>query len=260
MKGITGINFIFVGIIATVSGAIILLKNDFATNHPENNSPAKQEIKVVAQNLPDANKSILDYSLIADKLTKQKDNLTTASEAEAKATFPKKRKMNRLANDSKKKGYDFEKYVIRKFDKKQFKLKVWDERNYLESISTETVRQPDLIYQYTQEGILDSFAVECKWRKQFQDNEIEIATHQQIENYKIFEKKTGLPVFITLGIGGEPASPKQIYIIPLNKIFSNKVDISFLMEFEQVPSRNFIYDSRTKNLSARTYPAISEGI
>ncbi|WP_115375385.1 hypothetical protein [Adhaeribacter pallidiroseus] len=223
-----------------------------------NTTPEKQKFNQPEQTASAREVETTDYPFFESKTPEQVGNPSKIRGFGENGRPPKGRHTRTFTNDFKKKGFDFEKYVVKKFNKKNYKLKDWDGKHYLPEDYVETSKQPDLIYEFQQGEVQAGFAVECKWRSKFCHSELEIASYQQIKDYKAFEKKSGFPVFITLGIGGEPMAPKHLYVIPLNKIFSNKLDSTFLMEFEQVPSQHFIYDYRTKSLLAKPYPVVQE--
>lgn len=249
------------GVLLIIFGVVILLKK--SSNQIDNlvyPSSGKQEINHIKLDSASLKTDIVRSTLVENNSPVQQNMNEHVSET---AIIQKERLevlTSESSNDSKKKGYDFEKFVVKKFTKEYFKLMEWTSDKYTDGIYAENAKQPDLVYEFTLGDNSHNFAVECKWRKTFYNNEVEIATTQQIKNYKAFEKKRGVPVFVTLGIGGEPSSPKQLYIIPLNKIFSDKVDQSFLKEFEQVPSRNFFFDYKSKSLSTKPVHSLKEQV
>lgn len=254
MRGIASIAFLLVGVLLVVFGVGIFLKNNSdAMDQLVNTAPAKHEIT-------QAQTDIINSTLAESKSPVIQNSQAQSGEPTI-LPYPKIRANNaRYSYDSRKKGFAFEKYVVKKFAKEYFKIMEWTGDKFTDGIYAENTKQPDLVYAFTLGDSSQSFAVECKWRNKFYNNEVEIATAQQIKNYKAFEKKRGMPVFITLGIGGEPSSPKQLYIIPLDKIFSNKIDQSFLTEFEQVPSRDFYFDNKLKSLFAKPVQSLIEQV
>ena len=255
MKGMAGICFIVVGVISIVLGTFFLFKNNNSSSSWVDPVPSKSGILQEASN---TGPEPLDYTLFEEKLTEPQN--TPVREVEQPAPSPIPHKGLALPNYSKRRGYTFEKFVGKKFVKEYFTLLEWTSDKYTKGIYAENAKQLNLIYEFAFSDSTYRFAVECKWRKAFYNNEVELATTQQIKNYKAFEKQRGMPVFITLGVGGEPSSPKQLYIIPLSQIFSNKVDQSYIKEFEQVPSRDFFYDYKSQSLIARSQQAVEEQI
>ena len=87
------------------------------------------------------------------------------------------------------------------------------------------------------------FAVECKWRKEFRDGQISWATDAQICAYRMFQDQVRMPVFVAIGIGGEPDNPEKLFLTPLNNIYMhNKVREKELIPFERKATRKFYYD------------------
>ncbi|RYY54704.1 MAG: hypothetical protein EOO09_13235 [Chitinophagaceae bacterium] len=123
-----------------------------------------------------------------------------------------------LNPDSFRKGLEFEKYVIGLFNKENFKLIKHREAKIMEGrLLTADLAYPDLEMIFGKYS-KHPFAVECKWRKSFQEGKINLATDFQIHSYINFEKAYHIPVFIAIGIGGLPSSPECLFVTPLRNI------------------------------------------
>lgn len=149
--------------------------------------------------------------------------------------------------ENKQKGDAFEKYVVQQFNRDFFTLMEWRSDKYVNGIYAVSNHFPDLEVMYTAGRTKDSFAIECKWRKRFYKNEVEWAQHYQVENYKKYAKEVKLPVFIVIGIGGEPGNPKEIYIVPLDSAKTNVFTISDLLPYKKY-RKDFYWDVSQKAL------------
>lgn len=112
-------------------------------------------------------------------------------------------------------GLNFEKYVVQKFNSKFFKINQWAGDKFVAGRYAETTLEPDI--QFTLELNEGKFplAIECKWRSETEKDFIRFAEDHQLKHYQEFEKRTGKPTFIVLGVGGKPSSPDEIFIIPI---------------------------------------------
>ena len=133
------------------------------------------------------------------------------------------------------KGYAFEKYIVGKFDRTYFSLFFWNGDKRADGIYPVTGSNPDLEYDYRDNASVISFAVECKWRSQFVDGSVEWAGHDQIEQYKTYERNSGRTVFVILGVGGEPNDPQEMFIVPLSRIprHMDRLKTTFLAPFKR---------------------------
>jgi len=117
------------------------------------------------------------------------------------------------------KGREFEDYVLELFNIRKdgdFVLKEWQGDKSFGDVCPESNRYPDFVLCYQQSH---SFAVECKWRERLTKNfEKDLFTADKITVYHQFAVERRVPVFIVLGVGGEPCEPEQLYIIPLQEI------------------------------------------
>ncbi len=150
----------------------------------------------------------------------------------------------------KKSGNDFEKYIVKKFDRRFFSIKEWAGDKYVEGRYAETTTQPDLLMELKTKGNTHLFAVECKWRKNNWDKGFNFDSDAQFERYKKYEEEKGIPVFIVIGYGGEGDDPEQLFAVPLRFIKSNFIGKDYLMKFEKQKDRDFFYNHEKQFLNS----------
>lgn len=152
---------------------------------------------------------------------------------------------------NKAKGDAFEKFIVRKFDKSFFTIQEWRSDKSVDGVYAISNHFPDLEVKFEnqEENIVDRFAIECKWRQQFYNGTIRWAEDYQVRNYKDYQIKLGIPVFVTIGVGGLPTAPNELYIIPLNFLESNTVSKDELQPFKRIlMEEKFYWDEKTKQL------------
>ena len=141
---------------------------------------------------------------------------------------------------SENKGHDFENYVVERFNP-PFNLLEWRGDKYHEGHYAKSNMLPDL------EVVLETkyrkiiFAVECKWRSEFYNGNVEWCKDYQLKNYRDYEHERNNPVFVLLGIGGEPCNPTRVYIIPLCDIYSTSLSQHFLQKYFRYKKGNFFF-------------------
>ena len=126
------------------------------------------------------------------------------------------------------KGREFEEFVLELLDIKNGKylMKEWRGDKTLGSVFPQNNRYPDLLLEEVETK--RCLAIECKWRQKLNHSVMhDLFLPEQLSSYKEFSQQRNIPVFIVLGIGGEPCEPYDIYIIPLEKA-----------SFKQTPSLN----------------------
>lgn len=155
---------------------------------------------------------------------------------------------NEIIDINKKKGDDFEKFVVQKFNKRFFKLKGWTGDKYVNGVYAETTLHPDLLLEHSADNQTSEFAVECKWRSDFFNNGIVFTTPEQLTRYQDFAASRKIPVFIAIGIGGEASNPKHLYIVPLRVIKSSFIPNAILTKFQKQIDKNFVYYTDSKKL------------
>lgn len=148
------------------------------------------------------------------------------------------------AIDSFEKGELFERFIIELFNKEKFILSKWRTSKRLEDkFQLLDCARPDLelIFRRNRQY---HFAVECKWRQKFVEGKIQWATRKQICSYQNFENQHRMPVFIAIGIGGEPSKPERLYVTPLRNIeMYTEVYESNLIPYKRKTTSHFFYDT-----------------
>lgn len=242
----TGISLMIIGILLFVVGIIIYSTSNKKNNINDNRKELDKVIEMaIADGVLTSNerkiiKKIctekeLDFNEIIKDVEKQILELKIDSETE-------------LIDQKKKKGDDFEKFIVQKFDKKYFRIKEWAGDKYVNGIYADTTPQPDILIEFSLKQRTAEFSVECKWRQRLYKNGVEIAKKEQFERYKNFEKKQNNPVFIAIGIGGKAISPEHLYVIPLKEIDNNFIHIKELKKYEKKVNSNFFFDIEKKEL------------
>jgi len=153
-----------------------------------------------------------------------------------------------IINQVKKKGDDFEKFIVQKFPKKYYTIKEWAGDKYIKGVYAETTTQPDLMIELELGKRHQQFSVECKWRRIFNKGGVEFATSKQLRNYKKYQDKKGIPVFIAIGVHGEPSAPEILYVVPLDEIETNFIAMDQLKKYRKSTKANLYFDIKTKEL------------
>ena len=129
------------------------------------------------------------------------------------------------------KGREFEDYVLELFklhEENGFVLKEWQGDKIQGDICPESNRYPDFVFDYQGKG----FAVECKWReKLLPDIEKDLFSADKMAIYQQFSIDRNIPVYIVLGVGGEPSNPELLYNIPLSEMPSILSHTKSIVEF-----------------------------
>ncbi len=113
------------------------------------------------------------------------------------------------------KGRDFENFVVKKFLPKYFTQLERTSDKGTDGIYPLSNSNPDLVYEFQLREFKKQFAVECKYRQNPKDP-VPLAKPEQITRYKAFAFDRNMPVYIALGLGGDPLHPKELFLIPLD--------------------------------------------
>ena len=148
------------------------------------------------------------------------------------------------------KGREFEEYVLNLFrsnQEEEYCLKEWRGDKILNGLTPENNHYPDFVFQYHLGDLRRDFAIECKWRKDFtRDGNVEILSQTNVTSYPQFATEKGIPVFIILGMFGQPWEPQEIYILPLDVVKTPSFHRDHLLPFRRLfASASFHFDPLT---------------
>jgi len=147
-------------------------------------------------------------------------------------------------SDSFQKGHDFEDYIITLFNERKFRLIEWrSDKTASNGVYPESCAYPDLEFAFLGRRRY-RFAIECKWREKFNEGKIKWAYNKQIATYVNYQSEKNIPVFIAIGIGGEPSNPGKLFVTPLDYIRTQiEVYESDLMPYKRNPKHKFFYNT-----------------
>lgn len=151
---------------------------------------------------------------------------------------------------NKQKGDEFEKYVVSKFSTRYFRSKAWRSDKTAHGHFPESNKYPDLEFEFKHNDYKAMFAVECKYRSNYNGGYIELGDNYKLENYKRFEREKNMQVYIVVGVGGKPSEPEDLYLIALPHLNSNRIHKDQLTKnhFKSV-NANFFYDTYIDTLT-----------
>lgn len=223
---------IFSGLILMVTGFVMLIQRS--------SKPSTEKIVVIEKSSKSEDKP--NQKIIEQPISKTTSSLKNIIQDTEKGEQAKENNSS-TEEEAVKKGRAFENYVVKKFDSKYFELIEWRSDKFHEGIYASSSKLPDLEYQFTLKKHTERFAVECKYRSSALNGIVEFANDKQLKRYQEYAKEKEFPVFIVLGVGGQPDKPERLFIIPAPKISSGKLSWKDLQPFEKYPpEKNFFYD------------------
>jgi hypothetical protein len=99
----------------------------------------------------------------------------------------------------------------------------------------ESSKEPD--FKFKTRGSGKEFYVEVKYRSKFHDGVIDWCKPFQLKRYQTINNK--IPVYVVIGIGGQPKAPYQISLIPMEHIRFQRLYPTLLKKFT-VSTNRFI--------------------
>lgn len=142
----------------------------------------------------------------------------------------------------KRKGDDFEKFVLNLFPKKDYTLLNWTEDKWSYEKENGPIEEhelyPDLLLEANSTN--QEYFIEAKYRSSFKDGVVSIATENQLRRYGHWSNMRWAVCFIAVGIGRSPRKPERLALIPLNKAMPT-IPISLFEQYERSPQKKIYY-------------------
>ena len=140
---------------------------------------------------------------------------------------------NSMTGDPHANGGLFKGYTQRLFKPSDFGL-------LHDTTKIESETNPDFQFWHKRSG--HSFCVDCKFRTDYDDDDLNWFRPDQIKCYKQFlEKIWPEKVFVVIGFGGRPLKPSIMFCMPLDDIESLNTFPKVLEKYERLPTRPFDY-------------------
>ncbi len=223
--------FLIGGLFAMGVGILVYRKNKAKSKSIE--EPVKEVV---------TNNNSIDIDKLSSKIVQDLK--------EANIGLPKENPILSKDEINKKKGDDFEVFVIERFSNKYFKCKSWRSDKKAPNHFPESNKYPDLELEFSHKDYSRKIAVECKFRSNFSGGCVDLGSYDKLQEYKNFERENNIQVYLVLGVGGEPTAPEELYLIPLPHIESNKLYKSNLKnDYIKSLSAKFYFDRNTECLT-----------
>ncbi|EKB48646.1 hypothetical protein [Cecembia lonarensis] len=237
------ISLIVFGALSIVSGVWMIGQEKSPTLNQKSIEDA------IALALKDANLTSKEENLIRDSaIQKGKDPELIIQKIKEDLKASEEEPETELIDVNAKAGLEFEKFVVKKFDPDFFIIKQWAGDKFVDGRYAESTLDPDLQLELKLGKERYPIAVECKWRSTTKGDFIRFANDGQLERYQTFEKKTNMPTFIALGVGGSPSSPEALYVIPVSAFNKPIQHIANIRKFTKPLDKNFYFDKEKGEL------------
>lgn len=158
---------------------------------------------------------------------------------------------NSQSLSNKEKGNEFEKFIVGKLDKRYFRCRSWSSDKSSNGRFSLRDLNPDLFLDYRakQEHKPFKFAIECKYRSSYYDEKISL-DESQLKRYKRYASIKRRKVYLAIGVGGNPYSPNEVFIVPLNEVKNNELKKSFLNQYKRVdPNKKLFFNIKNYTLN-----------
>lgn len=243
MTRMIAISLIIFGVVSIGSGIWILGQQQTSV------VDQKSLEEAIASALKDANLTVKEETLIRDTaIQKGKDPEPIIQKIKEDLKASEEESEDELIDVNKKAGLEFEKFVVKKFDSNHFVIKQWAGDKFVDGRYAESTLEPDLQLELKLGQNRYPVAVECKWRSRVKGDFIRFANDGQLERYQAFEKRTGIPTFIALGVGGTPSSPENLYILPVGAFKKPIQHIANINKYKKQIDNNFYFDQENGEL------------
>jgi len=154
-----------IGIVMMITGGILLGSGYFIYANKEESitkEGIEQQIQAVIADGVFTNKEKAHIGKLAEKHGLSKEDVF--SDINARLDAITEDAETEIIDQDKKKGDDFEKFIIKKFNQKFYTIKQWASDKYVDGIYSEENLQPDIVAEFNYGEYSKLVAVECKYR------------------------------------------------------------------------------------------------
>ena len=244
-----GIILISVGVICIASGGYMLIaqKHENSVVDLNRTSLSDSSLSSVERNVKESSgggeSSRNNMSIDGSNHPLESTTSSATSSDAPKSLSAADNQSDDTGDSSHKKGVEFEKYIVGRFGRKFWSIKEWRSDKSVNNRYVESSMNPDLEMKLKVKDKEYVVAIECKWRKSAtSDGTVKWSYPAQFQRYQDFAKKSNIPVFVAIGIGGIPSRPDHLYIVPLKSIDSPTVLQTDLAKYEIKSGSYFFYD------------------
>lgn len=198
-----GIALIVVGIVAIITGAILVAKG---------NGKGKEDVVVSM-----ATKEAPSHELREEpKVNQPQQQVSQPAAIEAEKPTGEAVKQEE-PKGAKEKGNDFEGFMADVLKANGIKITEWNQGTTSPGGAYgENCKNPDFKVEQPTSGNSIVYWVECKWRKRIGD-EFSLEEYQ-INRYRKIQRESKRKVLIAIGVGGSPEAPQSFYVVPLDSM------------------------------------------
>lgn len=234
-----GYILIIVGIIAIVSG-IIMLTNSKQSDNENTKNTNKEYTSYPIKNkdttiniIPSDTQNLSLYAKVEENVNDEEIPPVSSAPVvnpanQAKSTQSTEEKIQ----SSKEKGDFFENFVCNLLA--DWRLKLLDRTQ--DKVSTagvvaESSKNPDLHIQQKRGNADIDYYIECKYRSRWHDGIISFE-EWQINRYRQFQRENRRKVILAVGVGGSPSAPATLMLVPLDSLKNNgvrKIDTQYVV-------------------------------
>ena len=75
-----------------------------------------------------------------------------------------------------------------------------------------------------------------------------VARKEQLDRYRDFQERSGVPVFLAIGVGGSGSHPEELFIVPLNAIKFPIATKKYMEKFSKKLDQKLFYHVKSRNL------------
>ena len=123
----------------------------------------------------------------------------------------------------------------------------WAGDKYVDGRYDERNKQPDVIFDIELNKVY-SVAIECKFKMSYYKDCLFVARKEQLDRYRDFQERSGVPVFLAIGVVGSGSHPEELFIVPLNAIKFPIVTKKYMEKFSKKLDQKLFYHVKSRNL------------
>lgn len=219
-----GYFLIIIGVIAIVSGIIMLTSSDEQTSSPSRQDTNFASTAINTKPIETHNNRNTDTVVVERVVEKKVETPVPVKETSTAVENEKKEIKTETSTDTNKaKGDAFEDFVVNLLA--DWRLKLLDRTQDHKSsagVVAESSKNPDLHIEQKRGKSEIDYYIECKYRSRWDKGAVNFE-EWQINRYRKFQRDSHRKVVVALGVGGTPSAPATLRLVPLDSITNNSI-------------------------------------
>lgn len=145
-------------------------------------------------------------------------------------------------------SFAFEQFMTGKLNDYDYKLVEWRSEKFYGRRNQHVPGKPVLEFERKKSNNSERiFYIECRYFDEYRDNLVHLGRKRKIHQFKHYSSTTNKPVFVAIGVGGQPSDPENLYLIPVENIHYEIINLKDIAHYK-IQKSDLVYNPEDRSL------------